>query len=363
MGFLGCRWDGNNSNGIPIYSSTMEGVRKASNDIQIHGGMSSCSSSSPLFIFTLLLLYYDAEAGRCRRTDGKKWRCSRDVAPNHKYCERHLHRGRPRSRKPVELVHHHQRSLCDSSVINNNNDNDDKKNDNATKKSRLDGPSPQFAGSSSSAPLILPLEASTFDHPMGSGPNPFEDSRSSAWNDEQQWQQLVQGNVKSLALHHEFEGVPLNLNSQADFSSKSDMGLLQSPLIDAWSMGLAGSKDNGGKNKSSLGASKGSHGNATDEDKCQIHMGLGLIDSWVASSTSPGGPLAEVLRPSLLTTVSRPELHANGSDSISAQVTKVSSPSRALRKTFVSLSDSSGSNSPTRQSSRTNSDMPFHWLN
>ncbi|KAL3630746.1 hypothetical protein CASFOL_023730 [Castilleja foliolosa] len=41
--------------------------------------------------------------GRCKRTDGKKWRCSRDVAPHQKYCERHLHRGRPRSRKPVEI--------------------------------------------------------------------------------------------------------------------------------------------------------------------------------------------------------------------------------------------------------------------
>lgn len=45
----------------------------------------------------------DPEPGRCKRTDGKKWRCSRDVAPDHKYCERHLHRGRPRSRKPVEI--------------------------------------------------------------------------------------------------------------------------------------------------------------------------------------------------------------------------------------------------------------------
>ncbi|KAL7146064.1 hypothetical protein ABFS83_06G016400 [Erythranthe nasuta] len=46
----------------------------------------------------------DLEPGRCKRTDGKKWRCSREVAPGHKYCERHLHRGRPRSRKPVELA-------------------------------------------------------------------------------------------------------------------------------------------------------------------------------------------------------------------------------------------------------------------
>ncbi|KAB5552297.1 hypothetical protein DKX38_009608 [Salix brachista] len=46
--------------------------------------------------------YMDPEPGRCRRTDGKKWRCSRDVVAGHKYCERHLHRGRNRSRKPVE---------------------------------------------------------------------------------------------------------------------------------------------------------------------------------------------------------------------------------------------------------------------
>ena len=45
----------------------------------------------------------DPEPGRCKRTDGKKWRCSRDVAPDYKYCERHLHRGCPHSRKPVEV--------------------------------------------------------------------------------------------------------------------------------------------------------------------------------------------------------------------------------------------------------------------
>ncbi|XP_035539756.1 growth-regulating factor 1-like isoform X2 [Juglans regia] len=42
------------------------------------------------------------EPGRCRRTDGKKWRCSRDAVADQKYCERHINRGRHRSRKPVE---------------------------------------------------------------------------------------------------------------------------------------------------------------------------------------------------------------------------------------------------------------------
>ncbi|XP_020203332.1 growth-regulating factor 9 isoform X2 [Cajanus cajan] len=44
----------------------------------------------------------DQEPHRCRRTDGKKWRCGKNVVPGQKYCERHMHRGRNRSRKPVE---------------------------------------------------------------------------------------------------------------------------------------------------------------------------------------------------------------------------------------------------------------------
>ncbi|KAF8044761.1 hypothetical protein N665_6975s0001 [Sinapis alba] len=46
----------------------------------------------------------DPEPGRCKRTDGKKWRCSRDVVGSYKYCDRHIHRGKNRSRKPVETT-------------------------------------------------------------------------------------------------------------------------------------------------------------------------------------------------------------------------------------------------------------------
>ncbi|KAJ4845356.1 hypothetical protein Tsubulata_028005 [Turnera subulata] len=46
----------------------------------------------------------DPEPGRCRRTDGKKWRCSKEAYPDSKYCERHMHRGKNRSRKPVETM-------------------------------------------------------------------------------------------------------------------------------------------------------------------------------------------------------------------------------------------------------------------
>ncbi|CAN6363137.1 unnamed protein product [Urochloa humidicola] len=44
----------------------------------------------------------DAEPRRCRRTDGKKWRCSRDAIDDQKYCERHIKRNCHRSRKHVE---------------------------------------------------------------------------------------------------------------------------------------------------------------------------------------------------------------------------------------------------------------------
>lgn len=52
----------------------------------------------------------DPEPGRCRRTDGKKWRCARDAVPDQKYCERHINRGRHRSRKPVEGHNGHSAS-------------------------------------------------------------------------------------------------------------------------------------------------------------------------------------------------------------------------------------------------------------
>ncbi|XP_076894957.1 growth-regulating factor 8-like [Bidens hawaiensis] len=55
----------------------------------------------------------DSEPWRCRRTDGKKWRCSRDVMPDQKYCERHAHKNRPRSRKPVETQPQNTKNIKD----------------------------------------------------------------------------------------------------------------------------------------------------------------------------------------------------------------------------------------------------------
>ncbi|EEF40997.1 growth-regulating factor 5 [Ricinus communis] len=60
----------------------------------------------------------DPEPGRCRRTDGKKWRCSKEAYPDSKYCERHMHRGRNRSRKPVELTSSTTNNTTASTVTN-----------------------------------------------------------------------------------------------------------------------------------------------------------------------------------------------------------------------------------------------------
>lgn len=118
----------------------------------------------------------DAEPGRCRRTDGKKWRCSRDVAPNQKYCERHMHRGRPRSRKHVELQQQQQQQQHSISNLSLNNTIIDKDNIAPPKKTRLSDSSssnPQCVASN----LQSSTKASMFDNHLVSPTNPFEDSR------------------------------------------------------------------------------------------------------------------------------------------------------------------------------------------
>ncbi|KAL8114279.1 growth-regulating factor 9-like [Apium graveolens] len=58
------------------------------------------------------------DTGRCRRTDGKLWRCRKDVVPGNKYCEGHMHRGRPRKRvqaSEVTLQSNLQTGTCSNS--------------------------------------------------------------------------------------------------------------------------------------------------------------------------------------------------------------------------------------------------------
>lgn len=64
----------------------------------------------------------DPEPTRCRRTDGKKWRCSNKVLLFQKYCERHMHRGRKRSRKLVESSSSYDVASSSASTKRDNTD-------------------------------------------------------------------------------------------------------------------------------------------------------------------------------------------------------------------------------------------------
>lgn len=76
--------NGNNQNGFvtPGFVFTLKSV--------CHDDMSSSKSSCDHRCVA------EVEQQRCRRTDGKKWRCSRDVVPQQKYCDSHMHRGAKR---------------------------------------------------------------------------------------------------------------------------------------------------------------------------------------------------------------------------------------------------------------------------
>ncbi|CAI9111237.1 OLC1v1011414C2 [Oldenlandia corymbosa var. corymbosa] len=90
---------------VPVPSHLLIPLRKAFNPYAFSSYSSGSYGSNSLGWGSFHLGFSgstDPEPGRCRRTDGKKWRCSRDAVPDQKYCERHINRGRHRSRKPVE---------------------------------------------------------------------------------------------------------------------------------------------------------------------------------------------------------------------------------------------------------------------
>ncbi|TXG48533.1 hypothetical protein EZV62_024408 [Acer yangbiense] len=305
----------------------------------------------------------DLEPGRCRRTDGKKWRCSRDVAPDQKYCERHLHRGRHRSRKPVEQL----------PPKNNNN------------KTRLQSdPPPPSSSITQSYNHVKSTEKVTV----------FESLEQQRCLDN--W--MMNSSVYNQNYQPE---PPLNLNCYTDIinpdlvASLENQHQTETPIrgfIDLWSNGVSehdhNNNTNSGNSSSngnlllsplslSMGGSSSSNNTTTiDDEMGRIHMGLGVVQtdqdhecstklpftSWLPpSSWAPGGPLAEVLRPSTVIQSNPPSPVAtvNGDT--------LSSPSGVLQKTLASSwSDSSGSSSPTLASSNANNkpvELALLWLN
>ncbi|CAA6675347.1 unnamed protein product [Spirodela intermedia] len=83
---------------VPVPSSLLVAIRKSL-------GSSGFPSYSPGS------LRATESGGRCRRTDGEEMGCSRDAVADQKYCERHMNRGRHRSRKPVKALRHAAKAM------------------------------------------------------------------------------------------------------------------------------------------------------------------------------------------------------------------------------------------------------------
>ena len=245
---------------------------------------------------------------------------------------------------------------------------------------------------------------------------------------DQQWHHLMQigptttssfSNAdNSSILNQNYNKEPLNLNSYANFNPTENKQRNSCPLflnseivplekspegtargfIDAWCTGVSDdhNANSGAENsvssdgKHSLSSHSLSMGvnNIRVDEMSSIHMGLGVsesdqnheyaskshLSSWLApaswATSTPGGPLAEVLMPSkIAAAAAATEGYSNPSSPItgngnfcSPPVTEMSSPSGVLQRTLASFSDSSGSSSPTLVNSGAKPEVGLMWL-
>ncbi|KAL4296131.1 hypothetical protein GQ457_12G011450 [Hibiscus cannabinus] len=229
----------------------------------------------------------DPEPGRCRRTDGKKWRCSRDVVTGQKYCERHVHRGRNRSRKPVEMP----TSSSVTTAANNNT------------AARFGGSAIGCGARKASSPLAA----------VASGPNNICFSRPSPPID------LLQLSHSSSESKNENKGL---FEAQTEVDNRSDGHILRH-FFDDWPRTLQ-DPDSSGTDASMMNSSTrlsiSIKGNSSSDVSLKLSTGNGdrlgasgsgrdhqqqpplnwAMDGWAASNrvASMGGPLAEALRSS-----------------------------------------------------------------
>ncbi|XP_073127660.1 uncharacterized protein [Henckelia pumila] len=315
----------------------------------------------------------DPEPGRCKRTDGKKWRCSRDVAPQQKYCERHLHRGRPRSRKPVEV----------------------KNNAETQKKARLEqtplpttvqassDASQQFAAAYQPHLLYNPRSDLSGSTPSSKGNNRdmglmMESGMATLGGNHLQLQHLMEAHIgvtnersPIYDFHRDYpEQQLLNLLPYSNLSASE----IEAPsrFIDAWSTdNLNGdhrnlspsfnlSEDMNAENvmdQERRNVVTGRDVNDFDGHKAKDDSGNSSPVSW--EPFARGGPLAEALQ---LGSVAIGESNpASPYRSIGTPATTISSPSGVNHRTLFSNSDSSVCNSPTLAAPP--SEVAFHWLN
>ncbi|CAN6585762.1 unnamed protein product [Malus baccata var. baccata] len=264
----------------------------------------------------------DPEPWRCKRTDGKKWRCSRDVAFDQKYCERHAHKTRNRSRKPVDS------QTLNPNLLTNNNNNMRSPRSNFFRQNHISSQTTPFSCN------MVPSTAAGGSHVQ---------PRSSAWfmngeapavgGSNQEWEQMMQF---KLGLKRSSSSCPYTkpTNRDVDISkqqTESSLNLhtdytgeiqgLQTQqtrqIIDAWSTLASAEREDrvfvSSNQKlpiSSLTLAM-CGGEGSNEERGSTLMGIGVLGaeresvgdlksqranpmSWMMGSP-PGGPLAEAL--------------------------------------------------------------------
>ncbi|KAI3760977.1 hypothetical protein L1987_51381 [Smallanthus sonchifolius] len=265
----------------------------------------------------------DPEPGRCRRTDGKKWRCSRDAVPDHKYCERHINRGRHRSRKPVEGQNGHAVTDATASkvgpVVSSSSVPGSTTRATATALSgaTLHHRNPAIAASTqtpisrtqeSADSLMYPTNYTSFLDHGASNPNPlphFVDPWSKDVLLKQYWTQLTMS-------------IPM---ASSDFSSSSNSPAQEKLAVPP------------------LGPTPELHFDPTHKQ----------ASTWIPilCGNSMGGPLGEVLNRKIKNPSSGSEMNQMTEMWDAVNCHMGSSPTGVLQKTtFVSLSNSSQSSSP-----------------
>ncbi|KAK6139906.1 hypothetical protein DH2020_026351 [Rehmannia glutinosa] len=219
----------------------------------------------------------DPEPGRCRRTDGKKWRCSRDVVAGQKYCERHMHRGKNRSRKPVEIPT--STTAASGGGAGGDGGGEAFKTNQYTTQG-MGGGTPQFSISGPSMDL-LHLNRRPLDS-ISETKCPFEaqnDGRSDGGR----------------TLRHFFDDWP-RLIHETDNAASSATNL---------SISMPGNPSSDFSLK--LGTGNGDElGGEVERERPQMNWGM----TWETNRTAPmGGPLAEALRSSMTTSSPTSVLH------------------------------------------------------
>ncbi|MQM01922.1 hypothetical protein Taro_034681 [Colocasia esculenta] len=283
----------------------------------------------------------DLEPGRCRRTDGKKWRCSRDVAPGQKYCERHVHRARPRSRKPVELDGRADPAAAANTAETVSTTSGAIKHGapSTTAKPAAARPSAQSSPGlpASGADLKFPFQFMVpEDKKLKDTPRRFIDAWSRSENP--------------------FNGVTIGDGYKTNSGDGSccirSLGNLSPSNL---TLSMPGTGVGGGEHHDHFQMGI----RATDSGKM-------LAPSWMSTVSPIGGPLAEVLQTSSTVSFRNERAgHENdaaprGSGGLIDLMCKTScdsegtsprrgfsSPTRVLQKALVSLSDSSSNSSPT----------------